>query len=48
MQTKVGLTTILRKYKVSLNEKTKVPIKLAADSFSPKVDGGLWMDFEQV
>ncbi|XP_018577090.1 probable cytochrome P450 6a14 isoform X2 [Anoplophora glabripennis] len=48
MQTKVGLTSILRKFRVTLNKKTRVPIKLSTKSFIPTAEDGIWINFEKL
>ncbi|KAI2474212.1 hypothetical protein C4B38_000280 [Diabrotica virgifera virgifera] len=45
VQSKCGLITILKDYRVTLNEKTQTPIKLTP-SFITGVQGGLWLNFE--
>ncbi|KAF2898967.1 hypothetical protein ILUMI_07203 [Ignelater luminosus] len=44
MQTKVGLTVLLRNYKFSFNNKTKIPLKMDPFSFSMAVDGDIWLN----
>ncbi|CAG9819594.1 unnamed protein product [Phaedon cochleariae] len=46
LQTKVGLCAILRKFKVTLDEKTKTPIKYSAHPVST-VEGGVWIRVSQ-
>ncbi|KAJ8913632.1 hypothetical protein NQ315_007349 [Exocentrus adspersus] len=48
MQTKVGLTTVLRNFRVTLNKKTKYPLKLSTKGFIPSADGGVWLNFEKI
>lgn len=48
MQTKVGLTCLLRKFKFLLNEKTKLPIKMSPSSFTLSIEGDLWLNVEKV
>lgn len=48
MQTKVGLTSVLRNYRVTLNNKTRVPVKLKKNEIFPYVDGGIWLNFEKL
>nr|CAI5826710.1 unnamed protein product [Callosobruchus analis] len=48
MQTKVGLASILKNYRVSLNEKTKTPLKISIRSFIPTTDGGMWLTMEKI
>lgn len=44
MQSKVGLASILRNHKVSLNKKTRVPLKMSPNSFIPTAEGGVWLN----
>nr|QYA71976.1 cytochrome P450 [Anoplophora glabripennis] len=48
MQTKVGLTSILRNFRVTLNKETQVPIKLSFKSFITTAEGGIWLNIEKV
>lgn len=48
MQTKIGLITIIRNFRVSLNEKTKTPIKYDPKSFLNTVDGGVWLNVVKI
>jgi len=48
MQSKVGLVSILKNFKVALSKKTKEPIKLSVTSFVPVVEGGVWLDLEKL
>ncbi|XP_019866203.2 probable cytochrome P450 6a13 [Aethina tumida] len=48
MQTKVGLTVMIKNYKFTLNPKTKVPLVMDTRSFIPTTLGGMWMDYEKV
>ncbi|CAH1994035.1 unnamed protein product [Acanthoscelides obtectus] len=48
IQTKVGLASILKNYKVRLNEKTKTPLKISIRSFIPTTDGGMWLTIEKI
>lgn len=47
MQTKVGLTALLRKYRFSLNSKTKTPLEMNPESFLLSVKGGVWLNVEE-
>ncbi|KAJ8949549.1 hypothetical protein NQ314_008178 [Rhamnusium bicolor] len=47
MQTKVALTSILRKYRVTLNKKTKVPLEMDPKSGLLSTKGGVWLNFEK-
>lgn len=48
MQSKVGLASILKIFRVKLNSKTKTPIKLSSTSAAPAIDGDLWLDLEEI
>ncbi|KAJ8933324.1 hypothetical protein NQ318_020827 [Aromia moschata] len=48
MQTKVGLTSILRKFRVKLNKKTKIPLKMDPSSFIESTEGSIWLDVEKL
>ncbi|KAJ8941640.1 hypothetical protein NQ318_010666 [Aromia moschata] len=43
-QSKVGLVTILRRFRVTLNEKTKTPIEHGTKTFVLEVKGGVWLN----
>nr|AZR39424.1 cytochrome P450 [Agasicles hygrophila] len=47
LQSKVGLCSIIRTYKITLNEKTKVPVKYAQARI-PTVQGGIWLNLEKI
>nr|WEU54317.1 cytochrome P450 [Phaedon brassicae] len=48
LQAKVGLCAILRKFKVTLDVKTKTPIKYSPSSPINTVDGGVWIRVSQL
>ncbi|KAF2894457.1 hypothetical protein ILUMI_11719 [Ignelater luminosus] len=48
MQTKVGLTVLLRNYKYSLNGKTKIPLKVDPFSFIMAIEGDIWLNAEKI
>lgn len=48
MQTKVGLSALLKNYKFSLSEKMVLPIKFKVHSFITAVDGGVWLDAAKI
>ncbi|KAF2898969.1 hypothetical protein ILUMI_07205 [Ignelater luminosus] len=48
MQTKVGLTVLLRNYKFSLNHKTKTPLKMDPYSYMLSVEGDIWLNAEKL
>ncbi|KAF2887013.1 hypothetical protein ILUMI_19160 [Ignelater luminosus] len=47
MQTKVGLTVLLRDYKFSLNKQTIVPFVMDRYSFILTTEGGIWLNVEK-
>lgn len=48
METKVALTTILRNFRITLNEKTHHPLKIAKRSVIPVAEGGIWVNLENI
>uniref|UniRef100_V5GTA8 Putative cytochrome P450 6a14 n=1 Tax=Anoplophora glabripennis TaxID=217634 RepID=V5GTA8_ANOGL len=48
MESKVGLTSILRKFKVTLNEKTEVPLKMNPRAIVTTSEGGIWLNLEKL
>ncbi|EFA02825.1 cytochrome P450 6a2 [Tribolium castaneum] len=48
MQSKVGLTALLKDYRVTLNKKTKVPLEMSKNSFIIAAEGGIWLDIEKI
>lgn len=48
MQMKVGLTSILKNYRVTLSNKTKVPIVLSKSSVILSAEGGIWLNLEKL
>nr|AGI03845.1 cytochrome P450 6BQ9 [Tribolium castaneum] len=48
MQSKVGLATILKNYKIKLNNKTEFPIKVDPKNFITTAKGGVWLDVEKL
>ncbi|CAG9819628.1 unnamed protein product [Phaedon cochleariae] len=48
MQTKVGLLSVLKNFRVSLNKKTSNPLKLSPTSFIPTTEGGIWLDLNKL
>jgi cytochrome P450 family 6 len=48
MQSKVGLTSLLRKYNFTLNPKTKQPLTFQSNSFVLAADGEVWLDAEKL
>lgn len=48
LQAKVGLITALRDFKVTVNEKTKLPIKFVPEINIPTVQGDVWLNFSKL
>ncbi|XP_044255034.1 cytochrome P450 6A1-like [Tribolium madens] len=48
LQSKVGLTVLLKNYKIKLSNKTELPIKLDPKSFITTAKGGIWLDVEKL
>ncbi|KAG5878164.1 hypothetical protein JTB14_028536 [Gonioctena quinquepunctata] len=48
LQSKVGLISILKGFKVTLNEKTKLPIKYSIKSPISSVDGDVWINIAEI
>ncbi|KAJ3659268.1 hypothetical protein Zmor_010965 [Zophobas morio] len=48
LQSKVGLTTLLKNYKIKLSSKTKTPLELDKNSFVTTAEGGIWIDVEKL
>lgn len=48
LQSKVGLTTVLRNYKIQLNEKTKTPLEMDKKAFVSSPEGGVWLNVEKL
>lgn len=48
LQAKVGLLSIIRRFNVTLNEKTHTPIKYATKAFITSVQGGVWLNVKQI
>ena len=44
MQTKVGLTALLKNYKFTVNEKTKEPLTMQVHSFVLAAEGEVWLN----
>lgn len=47
LQTKIGLTSVLKDFKVSLNEKTRLPLKMDPTSPVTTAKGGIWLNIEK-
>jgi cytochrome P450 family 6 len=48
VQTKVGLTILLKNYKFSLGSKTALPLKFDPKSFIMTTEGGIWLDYATI
>ncbi|EFA05693.2 cytochrome P450 6BK13 [Tribolium castaneum] len=48
MQSKVGLASLLSKYRFKLNERTKQPMKFQVKSFVLAAEGEVWLDAESL
>nr|AGI03846.1 cytochrome P450 6BQ10 [Tribolium castaneum] len=48
LQSKVGLTAILKNYKVTLSNKTKFPVTLDPKSFITTAKDGIWLDVKKL
>lgn len=48
MQSKIAIATILRNYKVTLNEKTSVPLEMEKLGIVTKAQGGIWLDITNI
>ena len=47
-QVKRGIVEIVRKYEISVNEKTKEPLMIDPNVFLISPVGGMWLDFKEV
>ncbi|KAJ8940730.1 hypothetical protein NQ318_005481 [Aromia moschata] len=48
MQSKIGLASILRKFRVTLNERTKLPLTFCKTSVFINAEGGVWLNLEKI
>ena len=48
MQSKVGLTSLLRSYKFKVNKRTMEPLKMKVNSFVLAAEGEIWLDAEKI
>nr|QZM07446.1 cytochrome P450 monooxygenase CYP6BK31 [Lasioderma serricorne] len=48
MQTKVGLSVLLKNFRFTLNERTKIPLKLNPRAFVASVVDGIWLNVEKL
>ncbi|XP_023022392.2 probable cytochrome P450 6a23 [Leptinotarsa decemlineata] len=48
LQTKIGIAAIIKNFKVTLNEKTKTPIRYSPSSRITGVDGEVWLNVTKI
>lgn len=48
LQSKVGVISVIRNFKVTLNEKTKMPINLEKIALMLNIEDRLWVNLEAV
>nr|WCC58077.1 cytochrome P450 [Pharsalia antennata] len=48
MGIKVGLVCILRNFRVKLNNKTILPLKMSVKNLFPSAEGGIWLNLEKI
>lgn len=48
MQAKVGLTSLLRDYKITLHEKTLFPLEIDKASLVTSAKGGIWIKLQKI
>lgn len=48
MQAKVGLASLLKHYKFSVNSKTLEPLKMKVSSFVLTAEGEIWLNAEKI
>jgi cytochrome P450 family 6 len=48
MQSKMGLSSLLKNYKFTVNKKTIEPLKMKVKSFIPTAEGEIWLDAEKI
>jgi hypothetical protein len=48
LQSKVGLTTLLKNFKIKVSNRTKVPLTMEKNSFITTAEGGIWLDVEKL
>lgn len=47
MQAKVGLTTLLKDYKFTVNPRTKEPLTMDVNAMFFTAEGGIWLNIEK-
>nr|UOV22656.1 cytochrome P450 6a23 [Epicauta chinensis] len=48
VQTKLGITSLLRNYQIKINPRTQEPIKMHKNSFILAAEGDIWLDVEKI
>lgn len=48
MQTKVGLILLLRNYRITLNDRTELPLILEPSALLMTTKNKIWLDFEKI
>jgi cytochrome P450 family 6 len=48
LQSKVGLTVLLKNFKIKLSKRTKLPLQLDKAAFVTSAEGGIWLDVEKL
>lgn len=47
-QTKIGIATVIRNFKVTLSEKMQVPLKFDTPGLILNAKGDVWLNFEKI
>lgn len=47
-QTKIGIATVIRNFKVTLSEKMQMPLKFDTRGLILKAKGDVWLNFEKI
>lgn len=48
MEAKIGIATVINKFEVTINEKTKQPIEYSSETLLLTVEGGIWLNLKRV
>jgi cytochrome P450 family 6 len=48
MQSKVGITSLLKHYKFTVSKKTTEPLKFQVRSLTPAAEGEIWLEAEKI
>ncbi|CAH1965691.1 unnamed protein product [Acanthoscelides obtectus] len=48
LQTKLGLCTLLRRFRFTLNKKTKTPLVFSKAGILTSTEGNIWVDLEKI